>query len=216
MFTPPYFYGKPIAAISSALRTVFNRQPGRHLSILSISLSGATLIAGIIITTALMIDTFRDRSLDEKQQWLDNIVRVLSHHFDQEFEDFVDSQARLAERIGASRVSSAQAFVTEMSGPAIQNILGAEVKNSFGATDTFLFDAEGTLVNSSRSGPLTAMSIADRSYFRAFQANTTSSATAIEPARSFVTGNWTTILARRLVNANGVFVGVLTLSLIHI
>lgn len=210
MKTYPYFYGLLGSRSAARLRSFFGSRSSRHLSLLSISLSGATLIIGIVVTTALMIDTFRDRSLDEKQQWLDNIVHVLSHHFDQEFEDFVDTQARLAERLGVARLSSAHDFVAQMSSPSVQTILASEVQNSFGATDTFLFDAEGVLLNSSKPGPLPKLNIASRPYFQAFKSNSSSSSTAIEPAKSIVTGNWTTIFARRLVNSSGVFVGVLT------
>lgn len=210
MTTHPYFYGLKMSRMAVRLRSLFGRRSPRHLSILSISLSGVTLIIGIVITTALMIDTFRDRSLDEKQQWLDNIVHVLTHHFDQEFEDFVDTQARLADRLGVARMASAQDFIAQMSSPSVQTILAAEVHNSFGATDTFLFDVDGNPINSSKAGPLLATSIANRPYFRSFKSNASPSATAIEPAKSIVTGNWTTIFARRLVNSSGVFVGVLT------
>ena len=76
--------------------------------------------------------------------------------------------------------------------------------------DVGIFDADGKLISSSATWPLPAISIADRAYFKNFKSDAGLKTTVAEPARSPMTGNWSTVIAHRLSGQNGVFLGVMT------
>ncbi|MBV9563328.1 MAG: response regulator [Bradyrhizobium sp.] len=173
-------------------------------------LSGVLLIAGIMIGTALMIDSFRARTIVSAERDLENVGLLLARHFDQKFEDLVDAQARLAKRLAISDIVSLEDFRQRLSTPAIHELLADDNSDTFDTGDIFLYDSNGAIVNTSQAGPLPNITIADRGYFRSFKDKTTSATTVMEPVVSRITGKPTTILARRLLNANGAFLGVMT------
>ena len=61
--------------------------PIRRGPVLWLVLSGVLLIAAIMIGTAAMVSEFRERALSNSERELENTVRLLSRHFDQQFED---------------------------------------------------------------------------------------------------------------------------------
>jgi len=50
-------------------------------------LCGVLLIAAIVIGTAVMVGNFRERALSSSERELENTVRLLTRHFDQQFDD---------------------------------------------------------------------------------------------------------------------------------
>ena len=179
------------------------------LGILWILLSGLLLIAGIVSGTAVMIDSFRERAIANSKLNLQNTTLLIAGHFDQKFDDLVDAQARLAKRLAISEIASHEDFKRQLSTSAIRDLLAGEISDTFDTSDVFLYDADGQIVNTSQAGPLPNINIADRGYFQSFKANAMSATTIAEPVLSRVTGKPTTILARRLTNASGVFLGVM-------
>jgi signal transduction histidine kinase/ActR/RegA family two-component response regulator len=179
------------------------------LGILWISLSGILLIVGIVIGTAVMIDSYRQRTIASTNRDLENTTLLLTRHFDQKFEDLVDAQARLAKRLAISEIASREEFRRRLSTSATRQLLTDEISDTFDTTDFFLYDSDGQIVNTSQPGPLADLNIADRGYFLSLKNNPTSAAILAEPVRSRVTGKPTTILARKLTNANGNFLGVI-------
>jgi PAS domain S-box-containing protein len=175
------------------------------LPILWIILGGIVLIASITMGTALMINDFRERALSNSTRELENTVLLLTRHFDQEFEDIIESEIQLAAKLRIGDMASPDDFKKQLSGPDIHAALDAEVGNSANADEIFLFGADGTLVNTSQAGPMPAFDVSNHAYFKAFKANT--AVTFAEPLISQVLKQWTTVLALRLENADGVFLG---------
>jgi signal transduction histidine kinase/FixJ family two-component response regulator len=182
----------------------------RHFSIRGIVASGLLLMLGLVITTTMMIGSFRERALLTTRNELDNVVLLLSRHFDQQLEDHVDALARLTTQLGVPYVESEKEFKTIMAAPHIRGVLASEIDGLFGLNTIRLYDAEGLPINTSNFDPTSVVDIADRPYFEAFKSNTTSSITFAEPVQSQNTDRWTIILARKLVNSDGVFLGVMT------
>ena len=171
---------------------------------------GLALITGIVAATAFMIDDFREKALAKSGRELENTVLLVARHMDQEFEEFFDGQSRLVNRLSITDIESVADFRIQMSTPAIRILLNNEISSDIDPSDAFLFDIDGNIVNTSQAGPLPRTNIAERDYFKSFRSNATSATTLVEPARSIVTGKRTTVLARKLTNANGVFIGVLS------
>ena len=186
------------------------RTTERHFSIRGIIASGLLLILGIVIITTLMIGNFRERALLSTGDELENVVLLLSRHFDQQLGDYVDAQARLATQLGVSATESAEDFRLRMAAPNVHTVLASEVEGLFGMNTIRLYDSEGRSINASNSDLASADDVADRAYFKAFKSNATPSITFAEPTRNGDTNRWTIILARKLANNDGAFLGVMT------
>ena len=180
------------------------------LRIFWILLSGIMLIAGIVSGTAAMIDSFRERAIASSKRDLENTTLLLARHFDEKFEAMVDAQARLALRLAIPEIASPAEFKQRLATDAVRTILRSEISAAFDTSDVYLFDAEGWAVNSSIPGPVQQVSVAERSYFQSFKNNTTSATTLVEPVRRVFTGELTTVMARKLTNANGDFLGLMS------
>ena len=185
-------------------------EAGPRSRILWIVLSGLLLIVGILSATTFMINNLRERALSSSMRELENTVLLLSRHFDQQFAEFSDAQARLVRRLSVADISSPEEFTRRMSTSDIHQLLASEISSAFDNNDVFLFNADGDVVNTSQAGPLPTVNIAQRDYFRAFKFNLTPATTLVSSVRSIFTGKFTTILARKLTGQNGIFLGELS------
>ena len=147
---------------------------GRHPNLIWILLSGLVLIAGIVGGTAVMIDSFRERTIANTKLNLENTTLLIARHFDQQFDDLVDAQARLAKRLAISEIASDEDYKRRLSTPAVHEILAGEISDTFDTSDVFLYDSHGQTINTSQAGPLPNINITDRNYFQAFKTASTS------------------------------------------
>jgi diguanylate cyclase (GGDEF)-like protein/PAS domain S-box-containing protein len=192
---------------SGSLGAVAWRSP-----ILWLLLCGAFLIASIIVGTVIMVGEFRESALRNSERELENTVVLLTHHFDQQFQDSDIIARNLASQMQFSEPASPELFKSRFS--IFESHL--ELKSNAGSLsyvgDVFIFDAKGTLINSSGSWPPPDMNVSDRDYFRAFKTDPQLTM-ALEPVRSHLTGSWTTIQAHRLSGPDGTFLGVMARKL---
>jgi diguanylate cyclase (GGDEF)-like protein len=173
----------------------------------SLILGGVLLIAAIAIGTTVMVGNFRDRALDNSRRELENTVLLLSRHFDQQLEDFGAVQNDLIAFLQASGVDSIEHYKRRMSSPDIHLMLKAKLSALSYVGGINIFDADGALINSSSVWPVPPISVADRPYFRTFKTNRQSPSMLVEPVHSRITGEWTTVIARKITGPNGEFLG---------
>ena len=171
-------------------------------------LGGIVLVAGIAVGTAIMAGEFRERALGNSERELENTVLLLSRHFDQQFEDADVVANDLISGMQLSGIASPETFKNRMSTPEAHLMLKSRVSVLSYAGVVYIFDTDGNLINSSGDGPLPAITIADRAYYKTFKSDPKSTV-LVEPARSHFTGNWTTIIAHRLSGQDGTFLGVM-------
>jgi diguanylate cyclase (GGDEF)-like protein/PAS domain S-box-containing protein len=183
---------------------LFRRGP-----ILSLILCGGLLGAAILVGTVAMVGEFRERALSNSERELENTVLLLTRHFDQQFEDSEIIASDLISRMGFSAIASPEIFKNQMSTPEAHQMLQSRVSVLSYIGDVSIFDSDGKLINSSASWALPDVSIADRAYFKTLKSSPDAEVTLAEPVRNHRTGNWTTVLARRLSGQNGVFLGVM-------
>jgi diguanylate cyclase (GGDEF)-like protein/PAS domain S-box-containing protein len=172
-------------------------------------LCGVLLVAAIAAGTAITVDEFRERALGNSERELENTVLLLSRHFDQQFEDSDAVANDLISAMQLSQIASPETFKSKMSTPDAHLALKSRVGGLSYIGAVNIFDADGNLVSSSSEGPLPAVNVADRAYFKTFKSDPESTTVLAEPVRSYFTGNWTTIIAHRLSGPNGVFLGVM-------
>ena len=181
----------------------------RRDPVLWLILCGVSLIAAIVIGTAVTVGEFRESTLRNSERELENTVLLLTRHFDRQFEDCEIITNDLISKMQFSEIASPEAFKSLMSGPDAHLMLKSKGSALSYIGDVNIFDADGRLVNSSGDGPVPAASIADRAFFKALKSNPQSTAAMVEPVHSLFSGGWTTVFAHRLSGPNGVFLGVM-------
>jgi len=190
----------PTAIGSHHIATSIRRDP-----VLGLVLCGCLLVAAIIIGTAVMVGQFRERALSNSERELENTVLLLTRHFDQQFKDCDIIANDLISRMEISGMASPEIFNNQISTLDAHLMLKSKVSFLSYIGDVNIFDSDGKLINSSGVWPLPAISIADRSYFKAFKSSPESTTVLAEPVRSYYTGGWTTVIAYRLSGSNGFF-----------
>jgi PAS domain-containing protein len=170
---------------------------------------GAFLIAAIAIGTTIMVGNFRERALNGYERELENTVLLVARHFDQQLEDFTVILKDIAAQIqsdGTAEMVKGQ-FATLEWHEALRGKMGS-YSDLAGVN---VFDANGTLINSSDVWPAPDVSIADRGYFQAFKSGTETAPIMIELARTRISApGWATIVAHKLVGPRGQFIGVVS------
>ena len=181
----------------------------RHGPIFSLILCGVLLVAAIFVGTVIMIGEFRGRALGHSERELENTVLLLTRHFDQQFEDTEVIANDLIAKMRFSEMASPEIFRSRMSTFDSHQMLKSKVSVLSYTGDVGIFDSNGQLINSSGKWPLRAFNVADRSYFKTLKSDTESKFAIAEPARSYLTGDSTTVIAHRLSGPNGAFLEIM-------
>jgi diguanylate cyclase (GGDEF)-like protein/PAS domain S-box-containing protein len=182
----------------------------RRDPVLWLMLCGSFLVACIVIGTAITVLNFRERALNRAERELENTVLLLARHFDRELHDFEAIQSDVVRRMEMSGIASPETFTRQMSSEEFHKNLQGMVGALLDAASIDVFDANGELVNSSRSWPVPALNIANRSYFQNFEADDRSPVVLLAPAYSRIMGGWSTVVAHKVVGPNGEFLGVVS------
>ena len=198
------------ARISGTAATAPHHVPAsfRRGPVLWLILSGVLLVTAITIGTALIIGQFRERALSNGERELENAVRLLSRHFDQQLGDLEVPLSDLIAQIQAAGVASPEAFKRYMSAPEMHLLMKAKVSAPSEIAGINVYDSEGTLINSSVVSAVPAVNIADRAYFKALKSNPEEQ--QIELVRSRFSGGVRTVVARKVLGPNGEFLGVVS------
>jgi len=132
-------------------------------------------------------------------------VLLLARHFGRDLSNFETVQRDLIRRIRSTGIDTPDAFKNRMSGEEARSMLQALISGSSDVAGINVYDDAGELINSSRPGPIPTINISDRAYFKQLKADPSSPDVAFALVRSRFTGNWTTVIAHRVVGPNGRF-----------
>jgi diguanylate cyclase (GGDEF)-like protein len=171
---------------------------------------GGFLIAAIAIGATVMAGNFRERALNSSARELDNTVLLLTRHFDQQLTDFRAIQENLVAFVASAGIDTSEQYRRRMSSPDIHVMLKTKLAALSYVGAVNVFDSDGVLINSSSVWPVPAVSVADRAYFKRFKSDPNAPSLLVEPVYSRVTGNWTTILARKLTGPGGELMGTIS------
>jgi diguanylate cyclase (GGDEF)-like protein len=171
---------------------------------------GVFLIAAIAIGTTIMVGNFRERALNSNERELENTVLLVARHFDQQLEDFAAILKDIATQIRSDRMTS-ERFAGQLSTLEWHETLRGKIGSYSDLAGINVFDANGTLINSSDFWPVPDINIADRGYFHAFKSGTEAAPIMIEMARARISApGWATIVAHKLTGPGGEFIGVVS------
>jgi diguanylate cyclase (GGDEF)-like protein/PAS domain S-box-containing protein len=200
------------AAAAGARRMAVNRG---HDPIAWLIICGSLLVAAIIVGTIAVVGEFRERALSNSERELENTVLLLTHHFEQQFEDCDVIAANLIAQMKLSAIPSAEEFKARLSTVEAHEMLRAKASVSSYIGSISIFDSDGQLINSADNNsadnwPLPSIDISDRNFFKTFKSDPEAAPVLTEPALSAFTGRWSTVVAHRLSGSNGVFLGVMS------
>jgi diguanylate cyclase (GGDEF)-like protein/PAS domain S-box-containing protein len=186
------------------IKAFFRAGPIRWLVV-----GGVFLIAAITIGTTIMADNFRERALNSRERELENTVLLLTRQFDQHLEDFTIVEKDIASQIHSAGITP-DTFRATLATAEWHEVLREKVGAYSDIAGVNIFDAQGTLVNSSDSWPVPDVSIDDRAFFKAFKSGTATSSILIELVPGRFAEGWATVIAHRVVGQQGEFIGVVT------
>ena len=173
-------------------------------------LGGILLIAAIAVGAVVMAGNFRERALHHAELELDNTALLLARHFDQQLGDLEVIQEDLLDYIRSNGIATPDNYGRQMSSEAIHLMLKSKMSAFSYVGGINIYDADGTLINTSAKWPPPQVSAADRSYFKTFKSHPSSPDTLIELVYGHVNGMWTTVIARKATGPNGEFLGVIS------
>jgi diguanylate cyclase (GGDEF)-like protein len=170
---------------------------------------GVFLIAAIAIGTTIMVDNFRERALSSNERELENTVLLLARHFDQQLEDFTVVLKDIARQIHSDGMT-AERFRGQLATLEWHEMLRNKVGAYSDISGINVFDAGGTLINSSDVWPVPDVKVDDRGFYKAFKSGMTAAPVFVELARGRIAGGWATIVAHKVTGPKGEFIGVVS------
>jgi diguanylate cyclase (GGDEF)-like protein len=170
---------------------------------------GAFLIAAITIGTTIMAGNFRERALNCRERELENTVLLLARQFDQHLDDFTIVEKDLAAQI-QSTGSTPETLRGKLATFEWHEVLKTKVGAYSDIAGVNVFDAEGRLINSSETWPVSNVTITDRAFFKAFKSETAATPILMELVEGRFSEGWATVIAHKVVGQRGEFIGIVT------
>ena len=170
-------------------------------------LCGVALVIAIALGTLYFAMEFRQRALEVAEREQNNTALLLSRHFDQQLRDLQHVHNEVIAYMQATAGETALDFERSMSTLAAHEMLSAKLEALPKPGGMHLYNAAGKLINATEAWPVPDVSIADRKYFKDFTSGQPTPDVIVEPVTSKVTGLWTTVFARKIVNRKGEIVG---------
>jgi diguanylate cyclase (GGDEF)-like protein len=173
-------------------------------------LCGAALVLAIALGTFYLAQQYRDRAIEVAQRDLTNTALLLSRHFDQQLTDLQHVHDEILTYVRAGGFDTAEAFEKHMSLLSTHELLRSRLAALPHVGGLNLFNAQGWMINSSEMWPVSDINVGDRRYYREFTSGRPTPDVIVEPVISKVSGNWTTVFARKIVDRDGKLIGFAT------
>jgi diguanylate cyclase (GGDEF)-like protein len=191
------------------LGAVFGSAAWRDRPIRYLILCGMTLIAAIVIATAIMVVNLRERALLDSERELKNTALILAEQIDRTFQGIDLVQSSVLENIKSLGIASSEDYKRRMSGEDVHQMLKASTSGLVQIYAVSLINADGRLINFSRFWPGPELGVADRDFFNALKSDPRMTSYMSRPGHNRTNGAWTLFLARKVTAANGEFLGLI-------
>jgi diguanylate cyclase (GGDEF)-like protein len=192
-----------IADNSVAATSAWHSRPIRLIII-----SGIILVGAVIAVTAGLLLNLRDRDLAESKRELSRLTLILAEQIDHSFQSTELIQTAVIERMQSLGIASAEELERWMSGYDTHQRLKDQISALPYIDAIVLADAEGKLINFSRSWPIPSVKIPDEDPSELFKSDPPLISFVGKPMRSPVTGTWVFPVVRKFTGPNGKFLGV--------
>ena len=182
--------------------TVWRNRPSRYLI-----LCGVTLIAVIVVSTAIMVDNLRNRALSNGERELKNTALILAEEVDRTFQAVDLIQSSIIAKIRSLGISSDADYARLMSTEDVHEMLQTSTSGVVQAYAISLINSKGHIINFSRSWPPPEIDVADRAFFKSVKSDPQMTSYISESAHNRTNHAWTVFLVRRITAPNGEFLG---------
>ena len=169
---------------------------------------------GMVIGLALagtvwwLIDDLREDHLDHARQDLGNLSLVVADGLDWGIQSVDLLQMQLLDDIERRGIDSPQGFRQQMSSAEIHQDLAHRIARLPHIAALSLHDAEGRLINFSRSWPAPEIDVRDRDFIADLMVPNAPKTAISRPQRSLTTGKWTIYFSRRIESPDGQLIGI--------
>jgi hypothetical protein len=156
-----------------------------------------------------MADNLRDRALRESERDLQNTALIIAEQIDRSFQAVDLVQSSVIDKIRALGIASSEDYARRMSGEDVYQMLKMSTS---GVTEIYalsLINADGRLINFSRSWPVPEIHVGDREFFNALKFHPQLTSDISAPGHNRTDGAWTIFLGRKVTTANGEFLGII-------
>jgi diguanylate cyclase (GGDEF)-like protein/PAS domain S-box-containing protein len=168
---------------------------------------GLVLIAALAVGTGALVSNMRANVLDDSERDLANIALVLTEQTHETFQAVDLVEQSLIDRMRSTGIASSEDLDVRMSGLDAQLMLRDKISGLAHVDNVSLVNANGRLVNFTRSWPVPDIDLADRDFFAAFKSDAAPVSFLSVPMQSRATGAWTIYLSRPIGGPNGEFIG---------
>ncbi len=169
---------------------------------------GILLVAVIIGVTTLMIYHFRERAISSNERQLHNAALMIAWHVDQEFQQLELVQERIIDGIRNRGIKTPEEFERQLSTIAANRLLRAEIDGLPHVRGLRLVNANGELLNGTRSWPTARADEADQDYFQTLKSAPDLNVTLTRPWFEETTRDWMLGMARKITNEKGELLGI--------
>jgi diguanylate cyclase (GGDEF)-like protein len=193
-----------LAPRSLGLRAAWSARPVRLIIYF-----GLLLLLAIAMVGTTAISKLRDNMLANSARQLQNIASVLTEHIERTFEAVTLTQVGFIQQVQALNIASNEDFARRMSGYDIHLMLKDRIVNLPPIYALMLANAQGKVINVSRTWPTPSDDIADQEYFKALQSDPTLTSYISAPGQSRISGNWVFHIAHRIAGPDGELIGLI-------
>ena len=155
----------------------------------------------------------RETALAEAKREFGRLSLILAEQAERAFEAVDLVQSSLLDRLVGSGIETSEEFRQAMAGEAIYQDLVTRMGTVPQIEALSVIDENGKLLNFSRYWPIPDVNVADRDYFQALATSSTQTTFMGQPVVNRGTGTWTIYAARKVVAANGKFLGLILASI---
>lgn len=171
---------------------------------------GILLIGAVMAAAGSLLLNLRDRDLAESERRLNGLALVLSEQIDRNLQSIEVIQTAVIERMRSLGIASAEDLERQMSGHDTHQRFGDRISALPHISSLVLTDAQGKLINFSRSWPIPGVKVPDHDPSEVFESDQRLMFYVGAPLRGPATGNWVIPVARKFTGPNGEFLGVVT------
>ena len=175
-----------------------------------IIICGILLIGAVMAATGGLLLNLRDRDLAESERRLNGLALVLAEQIDRNLQSIEVLQNAVIERMRSLGIASAEDLEREMSGFDTHQRFKDRISALPHIDSLVLTDAQGRLINFSRSWPIPSVKVPDQDPSVAFQSDPRLTFYVGPPLRGPASGSWIVLVARKFTGPNGEFLGVVT------
>ena len=188
------------AALSTSMRSPADRNGRLWLTCALLVL--ATLVAGAVVVWQL-----RAAAFVRAERELTNLGIVLAEQTSRSVESVDLILGKVQSHVSTLGPTSPAEFRARLAGQDTHLFLANNLLNCSQCDTIALIDANGTLLNWSRNGPVPHVDVSDRDYFRYLSGQSGDGVFISSATEGRVTGKWLMFIARRVSSRDGAFLG---------